>query len=307
MTAGNPGRRVPPGDTVSFGGRRPRMHVLGWLALGVAGLVVTSGCTNQGEPVGRTDPDADALGHVHGLGVDPGDGTLYAATHFGVFRVAEDGSLSRVADRWQDTMAFTVVGPGHFLGSGHPDRREDLPAHLGLIESVDAARSWSVVSLGGEADFHALDVSGDRIYGYDATSGRILTTTDRQNWRRVAREPVVDLAADPTDADHVLASAPDGGLRLHDRGARDPTDVATAPGLVLLEWPTADFLVGVSADGYLHQSAEAGKTWARAGTVPGEPQAFDATEEAWHVATDQGIYRSVDGGSTWTLVVDAVG
>lgn len=27
-------------------------------------------------------------------------------------------------------MAFTVVGERHFLGSGHPDRREDLPPHL---------------------------------------------------------------------------------------------------------------------------------------------------------------------------------
>lgn len=59
------------------------------------------------------------LGHVHGLGVDPQDGDLYLASHFGVFRVV-DGEPERVADRWQDTMGFAVVGSGHFLASGHP-------------------------------------------------------------------------------------------------------------------------------------------------------------------------------------------
>jgi hypothetical protein len=52
------------------------------------------------------------LEHVHGLGVDPADGVLYAATHFGLWRIPEQGQATRVADRYQDTMGFTVVGPG---------------------------------------------------------------------------------------------------------------------------------------------------------------------------------------------------
>ncbi|KRF11463.1 hypothetical protein ASG90_17120 [Nocardioides sp. Soil797] len=73
------------------------------------------------------------MGHIHGLGVDPADGTLYAATHFGVMPIEDDGSTTRIADGWQDTMAFTIIGPNHFVGSGHPDLREDLPPHLGRI------------------------------------------------------------------------------------------------------------------------------------------------------------------------------
>ncbi len=109
-----------------------------------------------------------AMEHVHGLGVDPADGTLYVATHFGVFRVTNDGERERVADRWQDTMGFAVVGPGHFLGSGHPDLQEDLPASLGLIESTDGAETWQAVSMQGEADLHAIEPVGDRIYAYDS-------------------------------------------------------------------------------------------------------------------------------------------
>ena len=58
--------------------------------------------------------------HVHGLGVDPGDGMLYAATHSGLFKIPEQGEAERVANRAQDTMGFSIVGPGRFIGSG-PD------------------------------------------------------------------------------------------------------------------------------------------------------------------------------------------
>ena len=49
-----------------------------------------------------TDP---GLVHVHGLGINPTDGALYAATHTGLF-IVRDGHASRVADRHQDTMGF---------------------------------------------------------------------------------------------------------------------------------------------------------------------------------------------------------
>jgi hypothetical protein len=39
----------------------------------------------------------------------------------------ERGQARRVADRYQDTMGFTVTGPDRFLGSGYPDGRDDLP------------------------------------------------------------------------------------------------------------------------------------------------------------------------------------
>jgi hypothetical protein len=46
-----------------------------------------------------------------------------------------------VADRFQDTMGFTVVGPDHFLGSGHGEqRRESLHPPLdGDVVVLDAA------------------------------------------------------------------------------------------------------------------------------------------------------------------------
>jgi hypothetical protein len=90
----------------------------------VGAWLLRSTPTTKEQAVGFSDP---GLIHVHGLGVDAADGGVYAATHSGLFRLPDgsSGPAVRVADRWQDTMAFTVVGPNQFIASGHPDLRED--------------------------------------------------------------------------------------------------------------------------------------------------------------------------------------
>jgi hypothetical protein len=40
------------------------------------------------------------------LCVDPADGTLYAATHYGTFRLAGDGKAERVGESFQDTPLY---------------------------------------------------------------------------------------------------------------------------------------------------------------------------------------------------------
>ncbi|MCA1704355.1 MAG: hypothetical protein LC808_14275, partial [Actinobacteria bacterium] len=109
--------------------------------------------------------------HVHGLGINPVDGSLLIATHTGLFRAAKGRQrATRVANRFQDTMGFTVVGPNEFLGSGHPDPREKLPPFLGLIRSNDGGRRWRPISLLGERDFHVLEAAGKRSMGTAPTS-----------------------------------------------------------------------------------------------------------------------------------------
>jgi len=97
--------------------RRPGVAVAS--ALLVALVLAGCGSDPPAAPSASVAEDPGLI-HVHGLGINPADGTLYAATHTGLFAV-RDGVGQRVADRLQDTMGFTVVGPDHFLGSGHPD------------------------------------------------------------------------------------------------------------------------------------------------------------------------------------------
>jgi photosystem II stability/assembly factor-like uncharacterized protein len=244
--------------------------------------------------------------HVHGLGVDPGDGTLYAATHSGLFKIPEKGEAERVANRAQDTMGFSVVGPGRFIGSGHPDFREDdvRPPLLGLIESDDAGVTWDRVSLHGEADFHALQAAHDKVYGYDSTSGTFMVTEDKQTWDRRSRLQLLAFAVDPADPDRVVAATLQGPVASAD-GGRTWTPLTGAPPLAVVAWQTGAGLFGVGVDGSVHRSGDGGRSWARAGEVGGQPEALtvDTVEEATrlHVAVaDRGIVVSTDGGRTFT-------
>ncbi len=244
--------------------------------------------------------------HVHGLGVDPGDGVLYAATHSGLFRVPEEGRASRVANRSQDTMGFSIVGPGQFIGSGHPDPREDdvRPPLLGLIESGDRGETWDRVSLHGKADFHALHAAHGQVYGYDSTSQSFMVTRDRENWDRRSRLPMADFEVDPVDADVVLATTQQGLVRSRD-GGRTWAAVEGAPLLVVLSWAPQGHVYGVTPDGAVRRSADGGASWSERGRVGGEPEAMtvdvrDGVEMLYVAASERGILASADEGRTFT-------
>lgn len=244
--------------------------------------------------------------HVHGLGVDPGDGVLYAATHSGLFRVPEQGAAVRVANRAQDTMGFSVVGPGQFIGSGHPDFREDdvRPPLLGLLESDDAGQSWDRISLHGKADFHALHAAHGQVYGYDSTSETFMVSSDRTQWDRRSKLPMADFAVGPTDPQGVLATTEQGLVRSSD-GGRSWSAVAGAPLLVVLSWAPQGQLYGVMPDGTVQHSVDGGESWDRRGTVGAAPEAVtvdvrDGREVLYVAAADRGILASADGGTTFT-------
>ena len=95
-----------------------------WLVVGLLVALVGVGCGGDqpAAPLAHIVDDPGVV-HVHGLGINPADGALYAATHTGLL-VVRGGGASRVANRYQDTMGFTVVGADRFLGSGHPDVRD---------------------------------------------------------------------------------------------------------------------------------------------------------------------------------------
>lgn len=257
-----------------------------------------------------TGEDATAgpgLSHVHGLGVNPADGQLYAASHHGVFRLS-DGKAHRMGSLIQDTMGFTIAGPDRFLGSGHPDLRNDTiladgdRPHLGLIESTDQASTWSALSLQGQADFHALAYAHDRVYGFDSTGGRLMVSTDLRTWDSRSPVAISSLAVSPSDPESLIAGSENAVLVSGD-GGRNWDPIPGAPPLVFVSWDPAAGLWGLAADGAVYRSNNAGAAWSREGSIGGRPAALLAHPEALFAATDQGVFRSDDQATTWVSLV----
>lgn len=222
----------------------------------------------------ETPADAEIpLQHVHGLGIDPLQGTLYAATHSGLVRFSGHGGAEHVGDN-RDLMGFTVLGPDRFLASGHPDVagiRDGLPGHLGLLESTNGGADWSIVSLGGEADLHAIAHADGQVYAVDSKNGRFLASSDLRTWESRAPSAATSMAIDPENHQRVVAA--DGAeLQVTGDGGRTWRPLQGPP-LLYVAWSTGTGLWGVTADGSTHVRAPSDGTWRELNRLPGEPQA----------------------------------
>lgn len=239
------------------------------------------------------------FGHVHGLGVDPESGDLYAGTHYGVFKINETGETSQIGPT-RDYMGFTITSTGRFLASGHPGISEDAPGMLGLIESTDSGEKWKTLSLSGNADFHTLEVNGNRIYGH--TGGQLMVSDDGKNWSARAERPIDDLAIHPADVNSLVATTQDGLIVSSNAGTTFTPLPQRNPALSLLTWPDESSLFGLSSQGQVEVSNDGGRTWEQRGTVGAAVDAITATRDALYVATPVGIVKSVDGGRTFITI-----
>jgi hypothetical protein len=237
--------------------------------------------------------------HVHGVARDPGDGSVYLATHQGLFRYTK-GTSVRVGPI-VDFMGFSIAGPGHFYASGHPGDGVDLPAPVGLMESLDAGKTWTVRSLGGESDFHALTSSSKGVLGYD---GVLRSTSDEKTWTRltIAAEPT-SLAAAP-DGSRTLATTNSGVLFSQDQGATW-APLPAAPQLLLASWADKSTAIGVTNTGHLAVTADAGATWTTGSAKVDSAQAMSASRADGGtldvlIVTDTGIQRTLNSGASFT-------
>ena len=276
-------------------------------------LALLAGCggNDDSSPAERPKIGDPGPVHVHGLGIDPKDGALFLATHTGLFRVpAGEVTAERVGDRFQDTMGFTVVGPNTFLGSGHPDGRDDLPPFLGLIRSDDGGRSWRSVSLLGERDFHVLESAGRRVYGFGSDfetgeMGFLVSSDGGRTWaERDVPEPLISLALDRRDPDRIVASGP-RRLYLSQNGGGRWRQIDGPPGLVA--W--TDRLVVIDAKGTVHVARAPGERPRAVSQIGGQPAALDTGPEGdgeLYVALHDGvIMQSRDGGASWSVRASA--
>ncbi|MCW2580581.1 MAG: hypothetical protein JWR82_2182 [Blastococcus sp.] len=275
---------------------------------GTALVVLLTGCAATGDRASSAPADGEGTlptAHVHAVAVDPGDGTLLLATHEGLITVGDDGRPAAVGPVI-DLMGFTVAGPDHYVASGHPGLRTDLPNPVGLIESTDGGETWAPLSRAGESDFHALTaLPGGGALGYDGTLRR---SADGHAWEQLA------IPAEP----HTLAAAPDGQvlattgtglLRSPDAG----TTWAPVPGAPLLQtvaWTDdGTAAAGITPDGAVWTSTDAAASWQQRGQLDTAPSAVAATGTDGGglrvlAVTAHSLLESTDGGATFTTLLE---
>lgn len=296
-----PGATTEPSRSSTSGRRRPWgllvLILVAVTALMVGTIFVLRAVVGQDAP---SASDPVRLEHVHGLGLDPADGSVYAGTHYGLIRISEDGEATRVAERVQDFMGFTVVGPGHYLASGHPGAGQDGPANLGLIETTDGGQTWTTQSLSGQADLHALEAKHVLVYGYNA--GTLMVSDDGETWETRGSLPLADFAVSPTDPDMLVATT-EQGPSLSSDGGRSFAITSDAPLLLLVSWTEGGALVGVAPDGTTYRSDDNGLSWQQQATVDGQPEALTAVGDQVFVAlAGRTVVRSTDGGATYSTM-----
>lgn len=247
--------------------------------------------------------------HVHSIEVNPSNGAILLATHTGLYELEGDGPLAPAGSGYHDLMAFVVIGPNRYLASGHPDLRdtrlrvEDKPPFLGLVESLDAGKSWEPRSLLGEVDFHALVERDGTVWGWDGSTGDLLVTEDLKTWEKLSTVGLNNLVVHPGDEEVLLAATGEGVIRSAD-GGRTWQPVPAAPRLVLVASGDTE-MWGVDTAGNVHRSQD-GTTWVGQGQVQGEPQAMGVAGEILYLALAEDgqlvIRRSTDRGSSWEVL-----
>jgi hypothetical protein len=257
------------------------------------------------------DPDGE-FPVVGSLGVNPGDGKLWMATNTGLFRVPGGGkppvkvtgklTTPDGAGEISEQLVVRFSGPDQLLGSGHPAAGSTLPPALGLMRSNDAGRTWTSVSELGTADFHAIELSGDRLVGGLFGQAQVLVSRDDgRTWEtRAAPRVLVDLEVDPGDPARWIATTADGVYVSRDEGgtwrAIDPTPNS------YLAWPAPDALYRLDPGGPLMRSSDGGGRWEELGSTGGEPQGLAAADPStlYALLIDGTVKRSANAGRTWT-------
>ncbi|WP_084965408.1 WD40/YVTN/BNR-like repeat-containing protein [Thermoactinospora rubra] len=113
---------------------------------------------------------------------------------------------------------------------------------------------------------------------------------------------MIDLAGNAGQPDRVYATTPDG-LQVSDDGGVSFKTVPGAPLMSHVDSPVKDMLIGVGAEGQVHVSRDAGKSWLAVAKLPGPAAAFTAVDSATLlVALEDGtVMESKNGGTDFSV------
>ena len=257
--------------------------------------------TGGGEAV---RPPARGLPHTpdyHSLLVDPRDGdSLLLGTHVGVYASTNGGVSWRFAGlEGDDAMHLGRERDGTLWVAGHEV----------LARSEDGGRTWSDVHPDGlpSLDIHGFAVSPeeDRLHAAVAGEALFASADGGRSFERVSTEVGADVVALAAGAGERLLASERRGIMLSDDGGASWRPVLAQPAAALAV-SRADPRRALASGAGLFLSVDGGSSWKRV-APRGEgfgPVAFarDDPGLAYAVGFDRRLYRSTDGGRSWTAV-----
>ncbi len=300
-------------------------HAESWEAIGPAPLVGGQTPTSPIIP-------SPVSGRVSAIAIDPFDSVVFAGgAQGGVWRSDNLGATWRPLT---DSLASLAVGaiaiaPGThprnqatlYLGTGEGNYSADSYAGVGIYKSTDSGRTWSgpygsdlftsrsvnSIVVDRSNPSNVLAVTGSGVFGNGAVVAPVLpargifrSTDGGMTWTKMTSQTTNDamskLIQDPVVATRFWAagyavSGVTGGVQRSDDGGVTWTQVAGSGGLPALD---------------------AGATWGRAWITGGDDGAGHSVLYVGNSQANSGIgggkvFKSADGGTTWTELTAARG
>jgi photosystem II stability/assembly factor-like uncharacterized protein len=253
---------------------------------------------------------------VLSIAIDPADGTLLAGGGPAFYRLKPGEKAPETAAgniktaKGSGTLTKDVVArflaDGTMIASGHSGEAA-LPPVLGLVKSTDEGETWQPVSGLGTADYHEIEVDGDRILAlrYEEPGTIQISSDGGKTWDKREAPSVaapIDIAVNPGNPDQWAVST-DQGTFISSNGGKSWRQWDTTFG-PRIAWVKPDALYLAGKDGKVKKSPDAGKTWQDVGSIGAGPKelAFSAKGELYASVAGGEIRRSADGGATWAKV-----
>jgi len=248
---------------------------------------------------------------VNAVAVDPTHPDLvYAGTQVGFFRSADGGGHWQTSSPVNGLKVHTIV-----IDPAHP-QTVFIGTAKGIYRSDDGGARWKLLTVGlippNAFDFEVVALAIDpvdplQIYAahIGVRDGLHKTVNGGRTWVTLRRFRVDALAVDPVHDSTVWAAGDDGVWRSTNGGLKW-VKVRVEPAHVLLVSPFNPTIVYAANAQNLQFTADAGQTWQ---TLPAGPRPGGAFALAAHPSlpgqllagtTGAGVYRSTDGGTTWT-------
>lgn len=238
--------------------------------------------------------------------------------------------FTRAARQANNQLAAWSVVPASVSGSLLIDPNDSRRLYYGysggVVESRDAGRTWSALEGAPQAvsALIAVDSASPRLIAA-TTNGLYFSADQGTSWTAAENEPAREIQAAAAGGSALYLLAADGRLLRSDVGGTNWSTIGAPPpagtdGLAIVG--EATLYAATATDGVL-ATTDNGATWGNAnGFVSGalptlhvhgivyDPASGDSSVSpggqrlrgALYTATDRGVYRSVDGGLSWTAL-----